>query len=409
MYKTVLFRDPNDGGGAGGFSLADLTDPNKPGIKPGDPPPKTPDEEAAAAQEALVKEATDDTGALKPGYVKDTVTGLVSKDPNYTPPADDPVEGADDKGEPLPGYKKDDTGKIVVDPDYKAPEVDEVKEFFTALDNITGSPVEVEYPENVDPLSPEGFAIRDAAIREDAAIKFEQYLAIKDPRAYAYAVHRSNGGSDEEFMAGNKGFVLPTKEELAESIDLQTAIYKHDLKSRGLDDDTVEVLVKKAITDSKLKEKAEAAFTSIEKQDADLAKRIADADIERKKKDDEAIAGIVNKVKAGITEGLKFIVPETDKAAFEKFIIDNLRYDSDSGTFALVQKVGDNLNTMMDALFFQYKKGDIKTLVEKQAKTQAAQSLRARISRNNGGTGGGKAPENNSEKFIPLSDIKVTS
>lgn len=407
MYKTRLFYDDGNGGGGGTLplSMADmLNDGNGQQLSatPLDPT-KTPE------QEALKAEAFDAVGGLNPGYLRDA-GGVISKDPDYKPDTGT-KENVDEEGNPLPGFKKDDTGKIVEDPDYKEPELSEeqeVEKFYERLHAITGTEVKVEYPEGTDPLSPEGIALYIQQANEQAVLGFENYIRQTDPRSYAYMLHRQGGGDDESFFGDNKGFALPDRASLEGSADTQTMVYKFDLKSRGLDDDTVETLVKKAITENKLKEKAVTAYTKIEEDNrrmldtADARNRLLE------EQTDKAVGVMVTSVNETIAR-MDFIVAETDKAAFSKFALDSLRYNSIDNSFTIAQQINANdLKQHMESLFYQFKKGDLSKLIIKAAKTQAAQSLRARTGKANTTTGTGKIPSKNSVNHIPLSEIMVS-
>lgn len=411
MYTRFLRED---GAGGTGGGLGDLVNTlTNPQPLPDSPPEKTDAqlaEEAAATQTALKAEALEADGTLKPGYIQ-AADGTISKDENYkaTPV---PAEGLDANGNLLPGYIKDADGKISIDPAYEPAEMTEEEEtaaFFERVNAITGDALEIEYPAGVSPLSPEGIAHYTNVIREDAANTFEQYLQQKDPRGYAYLVHRANGGSDEDFMKGPGGFVLPTPEEFEASADLQASVYRHNLKAQGLDDESIEVLIKKAITDSKLKERADAAFKVIDdaqkRQLTDTTLKAEEAD----KAANNAINSFLGKVDSAIDSNLKFIIPDAEKPVFRKFVVDNLRYDEGTGSFSVVQKVPDDqLNIVLESLFFQHKKGNLKSLVEKQAKTIASQSLRLKLKSVNGGPGSGQSGAKSEDNFVPLGSLKVT-
>jgi len=412
MYTRFL-REANPGDGGGGLqnlvnelgdNIPDITDPPEGG--------KTDDqikEADAAAQTALKAEALNADGTVKPGYIK-ADDGTISKDANYQPAADEPEEGVDENGNLLPGYKKDAEGKVIVDPDYKPTELtpeEEAAAFFERVNAITGdTDFVVEYPEGVSPLSPEGIAHYTAAVREDAAIAFEEYLAQKDPRAWAYMLHRAAGKPDDEFLGNAQGFVLPSQEDFDKSADLQASILRYDLKAKGNDDESVEFLVKKAIADNKLKEKADIAYKYInEEQQKELAANLK-ATAEKDIATDKAIGTFVGKVDKAIAGELKFIVPEQDKGAFRQFVIDNLRYDEGTGTFSVVQKIADDqLNTVLESLFFQHKKGNLKSLIEKQAKTIASQTLKLKLTTETGGPGSGKGANKSETGYIPLSEM----
>jgi len=414
MTTIRFFREGGAGdSGAGGTTLQNIIDIQQAG---GAAPSPTLTEQqlaeqklaAQTAQEALVKEATNDDGTLKPGYIKDATTGIVTKDETYVAP----VEGLNDDGTLQEGYKKDEQGNVIKDPDYKPTELTDeqkIEQFFDTVKSITGNELVVEYPEGVDPLTPQGIAIRDNVLIEQAQIQFEEHLAATDPRGYAYLLHRKNGLPDEDFFGDNKGFILPAKADFEASADMHAAVLRHDLRSRGLDNDTVELLVKDAITKNQLKEKATTAYTNIEADQKKVLDNITKYNAEREMAQNNAISGMVKSLDETINSATKFVIPDADKPAFRKYVLDSLRYDAQSNTFSLVQKIeGESLAQTVEALFFQHKKGDLKALIERKAKTQTAQNIRLKTGVSNPVPGSGKSATQTAGGFIPLSQITVT-
>jgi len=102
-----------------------------------------------------------------------------------------------------------------------------------------------------------------------------------------------------------------------------------------------------------------------------------------------------------------FVVPEAMQPAFQKFVIDNLRYEN--GKFFVVQPFGtEGIKTAMEALFFQFQKGDLQKIVTKQAKTEAAHRLRLKLKDSKAAPGSGTGDGNVNTKNLPLSSILPT-
>lgn len=449
FYREV---QPGDGSGGLGPSLNDILSGNQEGLEP-------------------------DGVTLKAGYMRNAISGVVSKDPNYKDPNPGmkPAPGFDAQGGLLPGFKlaadgktavkddgaggqtrpegvnedgtlmagykkegdkvvkdpdyisKDDAtnadgtlkegfkqledGSFVKDPNYKAPgtgdEGDEGDEgdFIAAVENITGVKYTIEYPENIDPVSPEGIAFRENHIREQSAMAFEQYLAQNDPRSYAYMLHRQAGGTDETFFGDNKGFQLPTKEAMQASADSRAAVYKQELMAlNNLDATTAQVLVDAAVKDNSLTTKSDGAWDKLEKAQKDQLKSLQDANDAATKKFENELKELNTTLTTAIKSGIGFVVPEAEQAGFQKFVIDNLRYDN--GKFFVVQNLDQkDLKTMLEALYFQHKKGDLTKIVNKQAQTQAAQKLRLKLKNEKATPGAGAGGGNLDKTNLPLHQI----
>lgn len=380
-------------------------DPNYKEPNPGSKPPAPP-----ATPPGGQPEGVNPDGTLKDGYMRDATDNVI-KDPNYkdpkqviVPPPVTEKEAVNDKGELNPGFIKNPDGTYAIDPDYEEVVEDEDgSKFIEAVEAITGRKYDIKYPEGVLPGTPEGIAHRENVIRESAAVDFELYLQRTDPRAYAYFLHRQAGGTDDNFMGDQKGFQLPDQAAMKASADIQTQVYTQDLLVKGLDAGTAKILVDAAVKDNTLGTKADAAWALLDKTQKDQLKDLQ-ADSEKSEKlFNDNLATLSAKIVQSMKTEMGFVVPEAQQPAFQKYIIDNLRYDN--GNFFIVQPVGDNLKISLEALFFQFCKGDLKALVTKQAKTEAAQTLRLKLKKPGITPGGGTGDGNNNTKNLPLSAI----
>lgn len=399
--RNTFYRN-DDGNGGGGAtvlppSIKDLED-----VSSGDGTPVLPDL-------GNVIEGLNPDGTLQDGYE----LGADGKTPQKKEAGSSaPVEGLNDKGELLPGYKKDEQGNVVKDPEYKDDDNDgdddpgneDPNAFFEDVAKITGIKVEVEYPEGVDPLTPEGVAIRDKVIADTAAINYEDYLMKTHPRAYALMLHLEAGGTEEEFFSDDSApaISLPTLEELRASPELQGKLYKQDLLSRGVSEKIAQMELEEAIKDNTLLSKSEAVHKSADelqkKQLKELENKNKKAQEEYKKQED-AVLGSLDKL---ITDGLAFVVPEAKKEEFKSFVVNNLRYVD--GKFLVMQELGTDsadMKKQIEALFFQYANGDLSGVIQRTAKKQASQKLRRTVQQaaddKQKNQGDGKQPE------LPLS------
>lgn len=376
MYKIRLFRE--DGAGAGGGSkqpsLADLDNdssykapapapapsPGASDIQPGDGTPKPP--VLGADGKPVPKQGEGGKPEPKPGDAD-----YVAKpgDEGYVPK----------KGEE--GYVLQPGDEGYVEPPQE--------QFWEVVEKLTGKKVEVQYPDGVEPDTPEGAAVRETAVRTQAIQEFEAYLEQDDPRAYAYAMHRKAGKSDEEFF-GNKrvSYTLPDIASVEQSADLQAAVYKHDLIAKGVDEDEAESLVQAAIKSNKLKDKAIASHKAI---DTAQKEQVNNLKIEQEKIQQvqvQAETRLLSTIKDTMAD-MSLIVPEAEKPRFEKFFIDNLQYDQASGKFLLVQELSEKeLKLQMESMLFQFMKGNLDNIAKKKAGTIVAQKLRLQAGKANG-------------------------
>lgn len=438
MRVIRFFRDiaPGDGSG-GGPSLADLLNPDyvppvteglepdgitlktgyiRNGItsavgkdpdykepNPGQNPPKAPAPQKPTP--AGTEEGTNADGTLKDGYIREDGTDKIIKDPNYVDPNATP--GLNTDGTLQEGYIKDEQGNVIEDPNYDPGEGDETgQKFIEAVEAITGINYKVEYPEGTLPTSPEGIALREKTIREASMLAFENDLEQRDPRGYAYFLHRAAGGKDDEFFGDQKGFQLPDTATMNASADVQASVYKQELLVKGLDASTAQILVDAAVKDNSLLTKAANAHALLDKAQKDQLDNLKKRQDAADKAFNDNLTSVTNSIMDGIKNEMGFIVPEAKQPEFRKFVISSLRYDDAEGKFYTTQAIEpQNLKNILESMFFQYSKGDLSSLVLKKAKTQAAQTLRLKLPGNGPRPGSGGSSGNSNRDNLPLSSI----
>ena len=392
MKQIRLFRDPGAGdGGAPPLpkSLTELDAPSTEDLAAA--AQRAADEQAAAqaaadAAKALETEALNEDGTLKEGYTKDEA-GVITK-------AAQPEEIAAAEAAAATDAQQDGN-------------------FWDDVDALRGEPLGINWDELKDangnpisPESPEGALYRENFVIKKTIDDFETYLKTTDPRSYAYMLHRQAGGSDEDFMAV-KAAILPEYEAFKASTDAQAALYKQSLISKGLDPELAQLQVDKAIKDGKIFEYGDKEYAA---QKATNEKQLADIEAANKRQNEEYVDK-VNKLNTTITsivnenKALKFIIPETDKPKFIEFVKSSVRYDSENKTFSIVQDIKEENNArLLESLFLLYKGGDLKGLIQREAKTENVRKLQRVIDKSKLDK---HAAEQKTDKkdFIALGDI----
>lgn len=330
-------------------TLADIIgDPNNPTPNPPVPP--------------VIVPPVDPASPIPPA---DAVPPVPPVDPNNSttpvPPVDPNAPPVDPNAPPV-------DPNAPVDDDEMTPE-----DFFQSVDALRGIEIfkHVEY-EDVDPMSPEGFKMRDEYLEARAVQEFDNSLKDSDPRAYAYFLHRQSGGSDEDFFQV-KSFVLPAIDKVEESVDLQRSVYSEALKAKGVPDKQIQVLIKASIDGGELKEDAKAAWKEISDRDKALAASTSQQHELSTKRQKADIDGFANTIAQVIKEGkdFNFTIPEADKAKFEAAFKQNLFYDN--GQFYVMKAITrENLPKIMETELFGFVGGKLGSLIEKQATTLSA-------------------------------------
>lgn len=395
--KQYFFYPQRETGGAGGGGAADkpILPPSFKDIepKPGDP-------------------IYDPEKQQDPGFQPDK-----DKTPILDPNKPDTTKVEPIK-EPAPeGKKYNEAGELIDDPDYKKPDAnpvddtaddvdpDEIKTFFEEVDKRTGLTIPVEYPEGVDPLTPEGIAIRELAVRQHAVDGWENKVKTNWPHAYAYFLHHMEGGSDEAFFKPERGMALPERASVEESAEIQTQIVKHDLITKGVDSEVADAHVASLIKKNLLKDNAiKIHETRVKERDEEL-KSIESRQADENKKVDAVIATMSKKIDA-VTADLGFVIPEVDKTKVKEYIENNLTYSRQEGKFYVNQEINpDDMKAVMDALVFQFYKGDLTKLVQRKVLTKATQRLKTQADKTKTSHSAGDPTKKTDTSYVPFGEL----
>lgn len=398
MFINRFHRDPNPGeyGGTNPRPVgADLTDEEREELQ------KQTDAELLE-QEELEKEAFNEDKTLKPGYLL-TAEGKVFKDPNYVPP----VEGLDEEGNVLEGYTKNEDGTVTKNvPDNQETEIDleSAKQFYDAVHALTGRPVEVDYGD-VDPISPEGVALREKIVRESAIEEWDERLRQNNPRAYAYFLHTEAGKPDEEFFA-EKSVNLPDREKLETSTDVQANIVKQALILKGVPEMAAQMTVDAYIKDNILKDKALEIQAEYEKAQADQLKNLEEIQRRQNEEFNSQVKSVLGMIDTSVTaNSLRYVIPEAKQQDFLNFVKSKVQYGQD-GNFYFTQPISQKeLNTVLESMYIQYSGGNLKNIVEREATKLATNRLRATVNKDKANQTSSTDSKQSKQSFIPLGEL----
>lgn len=381
MYRNRFYRDPATGEDSGGTLTQDELDEQK----------------YLQEQEDLKKEAYDgDT--LKPGYILG-LDNQVIKDTNYQPP----VEGLNEDGSLQDGYEKDEDGNVVKI-EVVEDTTEEASSFYEAVHAITGRPIEVDYG-TVDPISPEGVALRERHVRDAAIEEWDKNLRENNPRAYAYFLHTESGKPDEEFFE-QKSFSIPDVTKLETSTDLQSELVKKALVAKGVPEEAAQLTVESYIKANTLKEKALSIQKEYQDASVEQLKKLEQEQARHREEFNVQVKSVLDMVDNSIVSGnLRFVVPEAKQAEFTTFVKDRIQYNQD-GNFYFTQVITPkDIKGQLESLFVQFNGGNLKDIVEKQATKLVAQRLRSTIQRDRATQSSGSEQVKTENKYIPLGDI----
>ena len=369
-----LFRDPAADGGGG--TPPDLTNPIE-GLNP--------------------------DGTLQDGYQLDEL-GRPAKIPDSPPgePNNEPVEGLDAEGNLLEGYEQLEDGTIQLIDDGDPADDTDPAQFYAAVEAITGESYQVDYGD-VDPITPEGVAIRDRVVRQQGALEMETHLKTAYPKGYAYFLHLQSGGTDAEFFAKATP-TLPAKVEFEADTDAQARMLLNDLTGKGVDPDIAQASVDKAIKENTLKAKALALYDVVEQAQQKQVQELNDFNQRQQNEFNTAVNTLLSTYDKVIKTEMNLVVPESKQPEFKKFLQDHTRWDN--GKFYIAQEIGQDMPKLIEQMYYAFIKGDLKSLVERKARTLTTQRLRINAEKDKAAQQKSPSAPDSKPKFVPLSDIK---
>jgi len=327
------------------------------------------------------------------------------------PPKDPEEEEDEDKQDPPapPAPPKEDPPAPPAPPkkegeDDQTPE-DETEDFWGEVDKLRGGdPLEVDYGD-IDPISPEGALLRENALVDRAITSWEAELQEKFPEAYAFLDHMVSGGTKEEFFETAKTLVtLPTEEQLENDPQIQEQIVQRNMTRKGMSEKVITSTIKALKTEDALEEASKDALKEEGQWEKDQLKVVAEKAEQANQQRAQSIQQINKYVDDVVATGEvgNLILPEADRKPFAQHLKSTIRLDGNKWV-AVTELNNENVQDFLKKEFFGFKKGNLKSLVERQARTENTLRLKATIKDKSGKSKGNDGGDTGS--FIPLGEI----
>lgn len=276
-------------------------------------------------------------------------------------------------------------------------------DFYKAVETITGIEVPVEYGE-IDPLVPEGVALREKAIYDLAQETFDAHLRETLPEAYAFFMHLQAGGKKSDFFSA-ANVDVPTREAFDASPDLQATMVKRALVVRGVPEDIATATVDSYIKNSILKEKASEFYTEYE---AAQQKQLADLEARQRENEREfnsKVNSIITDIESTISDGtIKYVIPETKRGDFSNYVKDRIRY-TDGEFYATQLLTKESMKSVIESLFLQYSGNDLKSVIEKESRVLATKRLKTNVLKDKQKEKGNTEKVSAPTKYVPLGEL----
>jgi hypothetical protein len=211
----------------------------------------------------------------------------------------------------------------------------------------------------------------------DAIADYDEKFKQTNPRAYAYMVHLSNGGSDEQFF-GIVGEDYSEWEMKDDDKETAKRIISTALREKGMPDNMIRRSLGASEDEDKLIDDAKQ-FQTDKKAAMERWQKDQETEFERVKTEQKRVA---DEMLDSLSESLlrqgrlnNIIIPEADKKEFYQHIVKNVVFDGES--FYMVNPItAENIGSSLESEYFRYKKGDLDELIKRKAKTESTKSLR---------------------------------
>lgn len=248
---------------------------------------------------------------------------------------------------------------------------------YDQVDELTGIKYEIDYGD-VDPLTPQGIALREDHIADKAIEAFDNQLKAKYPRAYQLMLHLDAGGREDDFFKPeNSNFkaIVLKKDDVAG----QEAALRLALTAKKLSPAIIDAAVTNVKDSGSLFETSKAELEAMQKVQEAVEQQRAAVEQQRRQREEADMRGFADLLDNSIQKGFDgVVIPATDRAKFAKFIGDRIDYQN--GTFYTVKTIDPKeLAKELKVAYFEFKGGDLKGLVERTATTQNTLKIKSKI------------------------------
>jgi hypothetical protein len=261
------------------------------------------------------------------------------------------------------------------------------QQFFEEVEKITGKAVEVDYGD-VDPLTPQGVALREKALKETYINDMLAEIEENYPEAYRALQHAYAGGDISELFksAGSRDYTtvqLKEGEDATAKEILREYYQKHGVKTQERINKLIELAED---SENGLYEEAKGALEELAAEQSEERTKIVETQrraAEEDRKRDQLLLTAIDDVVSTRKLGNFRISDPVEAREFQKFVRSNIRKLGD-GKYELSTTVNQSeLEKQLQFQYFQFKKGDLSQMIQQKAATLNANKLKLKINEEN--------------------------
>jgi len=248
---------------------------------------------------------------------------------------------------------------------------------FSEVEEITGNALEVDFGD-VDPSSPQGVATYLEAHREAVESSFEQQLKETFPRSYQAMLIEKEGGNPADYFVAKDGDITDYTSLVLKKDDLDTAkdLILKSLTSKGVEVEDANDLITVYTDRNKLFEEGSKALDGLKADQVTREKQVVEAEKARQEDIQQTMSAFSKEIDNEISTGLvgAFNIPKGEAQEFTNFVKENVSFNN--GKFFTSKEVSkENIKDVLGSLFFDYKKGNLDSLVKTKVKAENVKKL----------------------------------
>jgi len=284
-------------------------------------------------------------------------------------------------------------------------ETGEDSNFFTEVETLTGNALEVDYGD-IDPNSAQGVVKYLDAHKVSVESNFEQLLKEKAPLSYQAMLIENGGGNPAEYFISEEDDSIDYSKQSVSKNNIEDvkSFIRKDYTSKGMDLETINTLIDSLEDKGKL---LDAGKNSLEHL-AGSQKQKREAVVENariaQQQEYDTMSAFSNSIEESIKTGIagSFNIPQADLTKFQDYVLDRVVYQ-DGSFYSSKEIKAEDISKELGSLFFEYKGGNIDSLVQSRVKSENVRTLKLKSSSQTGKVLGEK--QKHSKGFIPFGDL----
>jgi len=279
--------------------------------------------------------------------------------------------------------EEEEEGADATEEDSEEDESEDSIKFFEEVEKLTGQELDVDYGDT-DPLTPEGVALREGAVRKAALESFLEEIETKYPKAYKALQFAYDGGDVADLFKTTASRDYSKVEIGDKDTGLAKEILKEYYQLRGVKSDArlAKLLAEAEDSEEGLVAEAKGVLAELKEDQSKAEAKVVEEQkqkADKQKKRDQILASAISDIVETDKLGTFKIGGPREQAEFRKFVIGNVRRTEDGG-YEFASEIDDtNLEKLLQFQYFQFKKGDVSKLVQIKAATENAKRLKLRL------------------------------